>query len=148
MLENQSQKLTKTLSLYWYLQYFAALGLFASIHGWVSICNQFWINFGTENPPKSKKKTIQNRLDFLIEFRPDFLMILAQFGSLFWSQGRFFIDFGHHVGTFLAPWGVYGSDFVIIFRIVVPIDFLIDFKRFEGPTWGGITWVGGRGWTP
>ena len=68
-----------TLSLYWYLQYFAALGLFALIRLWVLICIQMSMNFGIKNQPKSIKNAIQNRIDFLIEFWTDFFRILAPF---------------------------------------------------------------------
>ena len=79
----------KTLSLYWYLQYFAALGLFALMRLWVLIFIQISIKFGIKNHPKSIKKTIQNRIDFLIEFWIDFFTILAPF----WPP------FGSHLGS-------------------------------------------------
>jgi len=68
--------------LYWYLQYFAALGLFALIRLWVLIFDQISINFGTRNALKSITKAIQNRIDFLIEFWTVFFKILAPFWHL------------------------------------------------------------------
>ena len=70
------------MSLYWYLQYFAALGLFALIRLWVFISIQISINFGTKNALKSSTKTIQNRIDFLIEFWTVFFKILTPFWHL------------------------------------------------------------------
>ena len=87
------------MSLYWYLQYFAALGLFALIRLWVLIFNQFLINFDTKNQQKSNKKTIQNRSDFLIQFSTVFFRILAQFGP----------SFGSHFGSKIDQNGGAGS---------------------------------------
>ena len=56
------------MSSHLYLQYFAALGLFALIRLWVLIFIQISISFGTKNQLKSNKNAIQNRIDFLIEF--------------------------------------------------------------------------------
>ena len=78
------------MSLYLYLQYFAALCLFALIRLWVSIFTQISIKLGTKNQQKSKKNAIQNRIDFLIEFWIDFFWIFAPFwylsGSHFGSK--------------------------------------------------------------
>ena len=52
------RKHRKTLSLYWYLQYLAALSLFASIRLWLLIWIEISINFTIQNQPKSIKKTI------------------------------------------------------------------------------------------
>ena len=70
------------MSLYLYLEYFAALGLFALIRLWVFIFIQISINFGTKNALKSIPKAIQNRIDFLIEFWTVFFKILAPFWHL------------------------------------------------------------------
>ena len=52
-------------------------------------------NFGTKHQPKSIKKTIQNRIDFLIEFWTDFFRILAPF----WPP------FGSHLGSTIVQNG-------------------------------------------
>ena len=74
------------MSLYLYLQYFAALGLFALIRPCVLIFIQISTNFDTKNQSKSNKKAIQNRIDFLIEFWTDFFRILAQYWPPFGSH--------------------------------------------------------------
>ena len=74
------------MSLYWYLQYFAALGLFALIRVWVMIFMKIQAIFTPKNRQKSIKKAIQNRIHLLIEF---------------WTV--FLLGFGLHVDTFPVP---------------------------------------------
>ena len=69
------------MSLYWYLQYFAALGPFVSIRLWILFFLKKSINFSIKNQPKSNKKTIQNRVDFLIEFWTDIFGFGLRLGS-------------------------------------------------------------------
>ena len=83
--KKSTPEIQKTLSLYWYLQYFAALGLFALIRLWVLIFIQISISFRTKNQPKSNKNAIQNRIDFLIKFWIDFFWILTPFWLPFGS---------------------------------------------------------------
>ena len=64
LLKISSPEPGKTLSLYWYLQYFAALGLFASIHLWVSNFHEFPSNFGIENQANSNNNEMKNSLGF------------------------------------------------------------------------------------
>jgi len=68
--------------LYWYLQYFAAIGHFVLIRLWVLICIQNSINFSINNQPKSNKKMIHNRIDFFIEFGTDIFGFGLRFGNV------------------------------------------------------------------